>query len=342
MTAPESEQELAPSAVSARLVQAREAKGLSQKDVADQLFLTTTFIRYLDAGEFHKIPKPAFIKGYLRSYARVVELEGDDLVEMFESEQNIPQQPPRIVDVTKGTSPPTGFAGPIVQTGVIGLVGVLLVMAIVWWIASEDEPPPVVTSSPLFESIGDMDSLVAEADAGPVAPEVTEENSAVSSTPEDGETQATALVQPEAASAEALPANNGDSEIAQSAAATDDTPAEEADEVAEEIAQGVDEVQIERVREDGVHYITVYAGGESEMRFSFSDECWVEITDGVGARVYADLNRAGDLMTVYGTAPFDVLLGRASAVEMEVDKKSINLDRFATSESTARVRTARL
>ncbi|MDZ7683886.1 MAG: hypothetical protein U5O39_01505 [Gammaproteobacteria bacterium] len=42
------------------------------------------------------------------------------------------------------------------------------------------------------------------------------------------------------------------------------------------------DVQIERVTEDGVNYVTVYAGGDATMGLEFSDECWVEITDGNG------------------------------------------------------------
>ncbi|MEX1237317.1 MAG: helix-turn-helix domain-containing protein, partial [Pseudomonadales bacterium] len=76
------------SAVSKLLIEAREAKGLSQKEVAEQLYLTVTFIRYIDEGAFDKIPKPAFIKGYLRSYARVVGLDGDAVIEAYNQEQN--------------------------------------------------------------------------------------------------------------------------------------------------------------------------------------------------------------------------------------------------------------
>ncbi|MDZ7683887.1 MAG: helix-turn-helix domain-containing protein [Gammaproteobacteria bacterium] len=132
--------------VSQRLVRAREARGLSQKEVADELFLTTTFIRYLEDGDFEKIPKPAFIKGYLRSYARVVGLDSDDLVAAFEQEQNIAPQTPKLIDVTKSAEPPTGFSGPVIQTGVIGLIGIIVVGAAVWWIASDTAPGPSVTS----------------------------------------------------------------------------------------------------------------------------------------------------------------------------------------------------
>ena len=69
--------------VSDQLRQAREAAGMTQAAVAEQLFLTETFIRYMDAGEFHRLPKQAFVRGYLRSYARVVGLDGGQLVQLY-------------------------------------------------------------------------------------------------------------------------------------------------------------------------------------------------------------------------------------------------------------------
>ena len=54
--------ELQPSAASEMLVQARQAKKLSQQDVADRLFLTVSYIRYIDEGRFDQIPEPAFTR----------------------------------------------------------------------------------------------------------------------------------------------------------------------------------------------------------------------------------------------------------------------------------------
>ena len=47
--------------VSGLLFSAREELGLSQKDVADMLFLQVTFIQRIDEGLFQKLPKRAYI-----------------------------------------------------------------------------------------------------------------------------------------------------------------------------------------------------------------------------------------------------------------------------------------
>ena len=95
------QEEQTPPSASALLVTARESLGFSQKEVADKLYLTTTFIRYIDAGEFEKIPKQAFVKGYLRSYARTVNLSGDEIVSLYEAELQAHTPEPEIKGVTE-------------------------------------------------------------------------------------------------------------------------------------------------------------------------------------------------------------------------------------------------
>ena len=111
------------------LCAAREDLGLSQKEVADQLYLTTTFIKHIDEGAFDKFPKPAFIKGYLRSYARTVELSGDEVVACYEKELHAAEENVRIRDVTEETVGSVAITGPVFETGLVGLFGVVVVVA---------------------------------------------------------------------------------------------------------------------------------------------------------------------------------------------------------------------
>lgn len=69
-----------------RLRQAREAAGLSQQDVASQMRLRVTMVRALEDGQFEDIPgPPPYIRGYLRSYARVVGIDAESLVQQFDT-----------------------------------------------------------------------------------------------------------------------------------------------------------------------------------------------------------------------------------------------------------------
>ena len=72
---------------------------------------------------------------------------------------------------------------------------------------------------------------------------------------------------------------------------------------------------VEEVVESGLHHLTVRTSADS----------WVEIFDGQGAQLELDLIRAGQERAYSGSAPFQVMLGRASAVELTLDGDSVDL-----------------
>jgi len=67
------------------------------------------------------------------------------------------------------------------------------------------------------------------------------------------------------------------------------------------------------------------APGDHRLTVSTSADSWVEILDGQGAQVEMDLIRAGHQRSYSGTGPFQVMLGRASAVELTLDGEAVDL-----------------
>ena len=149
--------------VSDQLRQAREAAGMTQAGVAEQLFLTETFIRYMDAGEFHRLPKQAFVRGYLRSYARVVGLDGGQLVQLYDEafRETLPDTPADVAVSVKENR----FSGPVVLTGVIGMGIVLILVLLVWLLTSDEDRADVGAMTPAAAD----PALIAEPNAGIMA-----------------------------------------------------------------------------------------------------------------------------------------------------------------------------
>ena len=286
------------------------------------MFLTTTFIRYIDDGEFERIPKPAFIKGYLRSYARTVGLSGDLIVELYEQALQAADPTPEIRDVTEEKVGTASITGPVLQTGIVGLLLLGLVIALIWWLVtdSEDEAPPQVTQrsleGPRLEQIA--------ASPEPVIDQLQQDEvpqSAAATTPEVPDA---AQMQIDDA-AEALSFSSEVQEPAvELAAATVE-------------AAGPREITIDRTTENGRNYITVDAAGSDQIELSFTDECWVEVNDTLHGLVYQDLRRVGDVLTVYGSAPFEVLLGKASGVEMIYNGRPVDLEPYTGRDRTAKL-----
>lgn len=67
----------------AKLRRARESQRLSQIDVARRLRLRLEVIESLERDDFSKLPAAVFVRGYLRSYAKLVHLSEDEIIQLF-------------------------------------------------------------------------------------------------------------------------------------------------------------------------------------------------------------------------------------------------------------------
>src|SRR5262245_45158166 len=65
------------------LAKVREKKGYTQDYVADKLHLRTRIVELIDLGDFHALPQPVFIKGYIRAYAKLLDLNHDAFLDAF-------------------------------------------------------------------------------------------------------------------------------------------------------------------------------------------------------------------------------------------------------------------
>ncbi|MDG1234190.1 MAG: DUF4115 domain-containing protein [Pseudomonadales bacterium] len=364
------------------LAEARQRLGLSQKEVADKLYLTTSYIKYIDAGEFSSLPKPAFIKGYLRTYARVVGLSGDEIVALYDAELQIAEPIPEIRGVTEEEVGTASITGPVLQTGLISLAGLALVVTVIWWIVVDpEEETPLSIVQPGVSQPATQDSSIAAFDF-----ELTPEGS----TTVQSEQVSQALVVPGQAGIESQVAMTGtlpaidtvEKELAETIAESREVPAIQVTEasiqeavteqfspelsttapsslapsssgpstgelsigelsIGEEARQGVvavpDSVKFERTTDGTRSFITVDANGFDQLELSFTDECWVEIADNQFGLIYNDLNQVNDVLTIYGTAPFKVLLGKATGVEMIYNGRPFGLEPFISKDRTAKL-----
>lgn len=65
------------------LLAQRETLELSLQHVADELNLTMHYVRALESDSYDKLPGDVFVKGYIRSYARLLGLDPDQMLEIY-------------------------------------------------------------------------------------------------------------------------------------------------------------------------------------------------------------------------------------------------------------------
>lgn len=113
-----------------RLQETRESQGLSQGDVARQLHLDIKMIVALEEDDYKHLPGSTYIVGYLRNYARVLNLPVDEVLAAYHTEQDdAPSLIPQNINYK------TSLHGFEFATRHITRLLILffIIMALVWW-----------------------------------------------------------------------------------------------------------------------------------------------------------------------------------------------------------------
>lgn len=140
--------------VGAVLREAREQVGMSVEDVANRLKFASRQITALEKGDFAQLPEPAFIRGFVRSYARLLQIDEAPLLAALPGASSpavAVQQEKKIV----GEPFPNVYA--IRKTNILWLAAALLVALVICvlaWNHSDEQtaPKPAAESKPLEQA----------------------------------------------------------------------------------------------------------------------------------------------------------------------------------------------
>ena len=117
----------------ARLRQAREAANRGIGEISAALHLDPKTVEALEADSFDRLPPSAFVRGYLKGYARLLGLPPGPILEVYDRRGFEP--PPLIPDVTEAPQAHTSdLAVRLVTYG----IGVMLVALVALWWHSQD------------------------------------------------------------------------------------------------------------------------------------------------------------------------------------------------------------
>ena len=358
--------------VGLRLQKARMEKKLSQVQVAEKLFLTTQIIECLDDGAFERIPKKAFIRGYIRAYARVVGLEGSELVAAYDAEVGRDEGQESEATILMNAEDPSLAKNPIFRAGAMGIAVLVIVVLFVWMVMSGGQgdrsgPPP---SSVKATSPSAGQARVETSSTKTPGSSVGNENSpstndwGVVPDPGEGRAQDSAEIAEEAYDEAQLdeepalsPVDQDRDLAAEDLSEQEPSQASQSSEVERETGDAAvaGEVEAPPVRSalgasvgeatpnvfrsvtDTGRFIQVIVDGEDTVVIRTTESCWVEVADATGYLLYGDLNQSGDELEVIGAAPFQILLGKASAAQVRFNGQVVDLEPHTTREFTARL-----
>lgn len=315
-----------------RLARARVQRNLSLEDVAKQLNLSASMVRALESDNHKALPGRAFVKGYLRNYAKLVGLAPDELVKVFESQFTDTDE----VAFTPNTKHPARWIAPIIRgVGYLVIVAVLVSMVgavfqnfgYLWSKAqqlsasfSADEnaasvpTEPAATDESTDEDVGDAVKLAIPLHPVESSP-VTADTPSVP--PETNQPPAEGVVVPPQSSLvpeRAITAQVADGALpaASAGAGTADVVTQRADKVDAEKVDAENEVRTET--------------GAASVSLNFLAASWVRVKDANDKLLFDGVKQAGAELQLQGKAPLRVRLGNAPGVKIAFNGKPYDFD----------------
>lgn len=291
----------------------RERQGLSRGDVAQRLHMSAWQVEALENGDYERLPKGTFLRGFVRNYTKVLGLNADAALDALSAVAPTGPAPGIVVPSQNIRFDPLGerFASPHFRAWSFAAVTLVLVLAgMYWWSSMRSNPPadPVArkeSSAPTPQNLAAAPVPAPEPVAAPreaprmEEPRAEEPKSAPRADPAKG------VARPEpargiAAKAEPSPATAGFAP----------RPVKPVDVLPPTIAAP------EPARLPGTRTVTLRFKGTS----------WVEIRDRSGKVLLSRLNDKGSEAEVSGRPPFSVVVGNAPDVTMLYDDREFPLE----------------
>ena len=284
----------------ARLRHAREQLGLSQQAVAERLCLKVSTVRDIEDDKAPADLASTFLRGYIRSYARLVHIPEDELLPMMAKQAPIRAAkvaPMQSFSLGKRRKKRDGWLMSftwLVLFVVIGLSGAW------WWQdhkAQQEEISTMADQSSAELNGGDANSqnvpLDTSAPAAPTAQTPADNNAVVAPSQANVDTAGTTPAAPATTPASPLPTDQAN--------------------------------------------VTTPAASAQDLVMNFSADCWLEVSDATGKKLFSGLQRKGGNLNLSGQAPYKLKIGAPAAVQIQYLGKPVDLSRFIRTNQVARL-----
>jgi len=278
-----------------RLKSGREEKGLSLSDVVKQLNLASDIIEALESDNTEALPGAVFVQGYLRSYAKIIGIDAEPLIEMYQA--GTPQAE------ASSLSPPSikkeVHSGHSIVRAISWVIGLGLVAIVALWWVNQGEKMLVI-DSPVDEPVVESPSLML--------PKIIE----------------TEEIVVEVSEPEAVVADSQTETMPPPTPVAVEPPPETV-----EVAESVTTEQIELAPTADADETSRSSDPEWKIVLTFNGPCWVNIKDADGkGRIVGNIGE-GTVRTLEGPAPYSVVLGNVAAAELRIDGQRIDLTRYS-------------
>lgn len=289
------------------LRQTREAKGLTLAEVAKQLHLTEQAVKHLEADQFEQLSGATFARGYLRSYAKLLGLNAEPLVQAFDKtlgSSRIQASEPKSFE---RISEPSKTAQRLFRAVTFLLLLAIAGIGFAWWQGQAREPVVEVEALQNIEIEGADGQVQVHPVDGPSNDEAAADNALIEAAPVEIEGESSATV-----------------EVTNEAELAPSTTASETNTVATETPAPVVVNNEVAVTETVVAPVTP-AVGEGHLQLQFDADCWTQVTDAQGKILFSGIAKSGTTQSLVGKLPLSVRLGYAPGVRASFNGQAVDL-----------------
>ena len=324
------------------LSQARNAKGFTAADIAQKLRLKVGIIEALERDEILSTISLTFTKGYVRSYAKLLGLNENHIIQLF-NELHISDDltPKKMQSFSRKVSREHNDSRWMIVT--YSIIALVILLSILWWVQHQSEPFFAAKSN-----VPEAEQSVSESLQTPVFDAIEDDSFTLNAVEIDSElTDLTNATEAEAeAEAEVDIETGSDLAPYEQAEFADETTTAIPDFIPNTNPENINQVLtvLENNDPDVESELRLFADDNESMQdsnelveliFSFSGDCWIKITDATGNDIAYGVKKAGRVMPVIGQAPFSVILGAPRSVNLQYDGEPIDIS-FLPSDRTGR------
>lgn len=320
------------------LSQARDAKGFTAADIAQKLRLKVGIIEALERDEVLSTISLTFTKGYVRSYAKLLGLNENHIIQLF-NELHISDDltPKKMQSFSRKVSREHNDSRWMIVT--YSIIALVILLSILWWVQHQSEPFFAAKSN-----VPEAEQSVSDSLQTPVFDAIEDDSFTLNAVEIDSEL--TDLTNATEAEAEVDIETGSDLAPYEQAEFADETTTAIPDFIPNTNPENINQVLtvLENNDPDVESELRLFADDNEsiqdsnelvELIFSFSGDCWIKITDATGNDIAYGVKKAGRVMPVIGQAPFSVILGAPRSVNVQYDGEPIDIS-FLPSDRTGR------
>ena len=309
----------------ARLRNAREQLGLSLQAVAERLCLKVSTVRDIEEDKAPADLASTFLRGYIRSYARLVHIPEEELLPGLEK-----QAPLRAAKVAPMQSFSLGKRRKKRDGWLMTITWLVLFVAIglsgAWWWQDHKAQQEEITTMADQSSAELNNSQSVPLDTSTTADQATDTPpAAADTTAANTQTPATTTPAPvvDPQQNAVVPPSQANVDTAATTA-----PAVPATTTTPETAAPLPTDQAG---------VTTPAADPNALVMNFTADCWLEVTDATGKKLFSGMQRKDGNLNLVGQAPYKLKIGAPAAVQIQYQGKPVDLSRFIRTNQVARL-----